>query len=100
MVIILLPLKENTPYLPNVPLFLPLYVLPRDSAASSIIGTLYLLQIEVSSSIFALCPYRLTIIIALGRLPLFFASLSARSNAIGDIFQVSISESIKTGVAP
>src|SRR5699024_3255150 len=52
------------------------------------------------SSIFALCPYRFTTITAFGNFPCFSASCKARSNACGDIFHVSISESMRTGVAP
>ena len=41
VVIILLPLKDSTPYLPNVPQTRPLYLLPKPSAASSITGMPY-----------------------------------------------------------
>ena len=63
---ILFPLNEYIPISPIVPLCLPLYVAPSDSAASSIIGTLYLSQISFILSKSALCPYRLTTITAFG----------------------------------
>src|SRR5699024_10974403 len=45
------------------------------------------------------CPYKFTTITALGRLPTSVYFSKALRKACGDIFHVSISESINTGVA-
>ena len=45
-----------------------------------------------------LCPYKWTTITALGILLFLLASIKAFSKAIGDIFQLSGSESINTGI--
>ena len=83
------------PYFPNVPVSFPLYVEPKLSAASSTNGTLCLLHISKISSIFAGVPYKCTKTTAFG---LGYIS-NAFSKAFGSIFQVSLSESINTGVA-
>ena len=56
MVIILLPLKLKTPMSPKVPVCLALYVLPRDSAASSKTNKLYFFATLTNLSIFIGCP--------------------------------------------
>ena len=58
VVIILLPLKENTPNSPKVPIFFFLYVDPNASAASSITGISNFFEISRISSIFAGIPYK------------------------------------------
>src|SRR5699024_5535941 len=88
------------PNLPNVPLICPLYLDPSDSAASSMTATPYLSQTSISSSILADCPYKFTITTAFGSLPFESYALNAFSKAAGDMFQLSKSESIKTGAAP
>ena len=45
----LFPLKENAPTSPKLPVGIPLYWLPRDSAASSIIGIFQRLQTLINS---------------------------------------------------
>ena len=101
VVIILLPLNDNTPYLPNVPSTCPLNLEPKPSAASSTTGISYLLAISIIRSIWYGMPYSATGTIALGFLPvLAILSLIASSSNSGSIFHVSRSESMNTGVAP
>ena len=97
---ILLPLKENTASLPKLPLERPCRLAPSDSAASSSTGTPACSSSGSSSSICALCPYRLTITAAFGRTPSRASAARAWRNAAGDMLQPRGSESTKTGVAP
>ena len=93
---ILLPLNERAESSPNVPVFLPLYVAPRLSAASSISGTACFSQIACISSILAGVPYRCTTTTALG----FGCFSKAASSASGSMFHVSCSLSMNTGMPP
>lgn len=97
----LLPLNDSAPNSPKVPHFCPLYSDPIASAASSQIGILYFSAMAHISSNLAGMPYRCTGMMALGYFPvLAFRSWMACSKNCGDIFQVSSSESTKTGVPP
>ena len=86
--------------MPKLPQGSPFMFDPKASAASSITGTLYSLAIKMISFILAGIPYKWTGIMALGNWPFCLASSNAAFNNAGSIFQVSLSESIKIGIAP
>ena len=93
---ILLPLNEIVLNLPNVPVSIPLYVAPIDSAASSTKIAPCLLITSFSSSILPGVPYRCAITTTL----VSGYNSNAFSSATGSIFQVSYSVSMNTGSPP